>query len=91
MVHVVGSPVGTMVAVLAFSLGRVGGKGWIGGRLLAARAVPRSDVDGLALVEVLISTPPGGIGEHLSESSVLFGIGVACGCRHLYLLCQCSR
>ena len=91
MVCMVGPPAGGIAAMVAMTFGRVGGKGWIGGRLLAARAVPRSDVDGLALVEVFISTPPGGIGEHLSESSVLFGIGVACGCRHLYLLCQGSR
>ncbi|KAE8807313.1 40s ribosomal protein s5-1 [Hordeum vulgare] len=40
---------------------------------------------GLALVEVVIGTPPGRIGECQSESFVLFGAGVAgaCGCRLL--------
>lgn len=79
----VGFPAGPVVAVVTLLLGRVGGKGWSGGRLWAALAVPRSGVDGLALVEVLIGTPPGGIGERPSESFTLFGAGIGgvCGCR----------
>lgn len=64
----VGFSAGSVVAVVASSLGCAGNKGCSGGRLGFVPAVPRSGVDKLALVAVVAGTPLGGAGECPSES-----------------------
>ena len=49
----VGFPAGSMVAVVALLLGHVGDNGCSDGKLRSALAMPRSGVDGLALIAVV--------------------------------------